>query len=428
MAKADEACEAKKKSQFTFFLDMNDSPNELAAARHHSAEECLGFVHITSAAQFKREVAKVYGKNGSGKVPIMVISGHSVNGRFSGTRFSFGFDDLEHMKKQYPGLAKDLETVFLWGCFTGNIQKLDQWHVLFPNASGIIGYTGRSPLDEQQVGADFLDTIWPNRGLIHEGRSDEEVKEILDQVTPHMGSGDNKLFMVSAGMTFYTCNEENPNRYFYMVDNMTLAKSELYPADKVEESCREARKVQAARLADLERYWTGKQEPYSSHDAGYKDHEKNTLRFLLYPYFNQYEHCFEGGAKLKDGSSVGLGEMVNLIFYTNVKGNFEGQMGSRMKKVRAILKKAKVRMPALIYLKDRSRADIMEMDKILRADSTRAQVKKQGKRALKELDELAWLYHNVVAQVDSRCADITWIDFHPKTATKPGKECMKPLP
>lgn len=423
LALAEEACEQKKKSEYSFFLDMNDSPNELAAARERSEQECLNFVHITSKGQLEQKLGEVYKKKG--KVPIIVVSGHSVNSRFSGTRFSFGFSDIEKMKKKYPAFGTDLETVLLWGCFTGNKKKLDRWHDTFPNATGIIGYTGRSPLDEQNVGADFLYSLWNQRHLIHEGKNDAEVKQILDDVIPHMGGGSNRTFMVTAGMSFFTCDDANPNRYYYFVDNIDTTKSSLFPEDKIEKSCDQAKDELPAQLEDLERYWTGRQEPYASHDPAYKSRELNTLRYNLYPWFNQFEHCFEEGARLKDGSAVGLNEMVNLIFYSNIKGNFAGQFGAKMKAAQGMLKKAKIKAPGLGDVVNASRADIMETDRILRAEETRKSI---AKKDLKAFDEFAWAYHNVVANMDGRCADITWIDLHPKTATKPGKECFGKLP
>lgn len=422
LAFADEACDAKKKTQHTFFLDMNNSPNELAAARERSEQECLGFVHITSKGELEKRLGEVYRKKGA-KVPIIVVSGHSVNSRFSGTRFSFGFSDIEKAKKKYPAFGTDLETVLLWGCFTGNKKKLDRWHDTFPNATGIIGYTGRSPLDEQQVGADFLRSLWNRRHLIHEGRNDAEVKEILDDVIFHMGGRD-RTFMVTAGLSFYTCDDANPNRYYYFVDNIDTTKSSLFPEEKISESCDQAKDELPAQMADLERYWSGRQEPYSSHDPAYKSRELNTLRYNLYPWFNQFEHCFEEGARLKDGSAVGLNEMVNLIFYSNIKGNFAGQFGPRMRAAQAMLRKAGIKAPGLGDVVNASRAEIMETDRLLRAEETRKAIAKKDLRAF---DEFAWAYHNVVANMDGRCADITWIDLHPKSATKLGKECFAKL-
>lgn len=424
LALADETCEKKKKTQFSFFLDMNNSPNELAAARERSAEECLGFVHITNKKELDQKLGEVYRKK-DGRVPIVVVSGHSVNSHFSGTRFSFGFSDIEKMKKKYPSFGTDLETVLLWGCFTGNKKKLDRWQETFPNATSIIGYTGRSPLDEQRVGADFLYSLWNQRHLIHQGRNDAEVKQILDDVIPHMGGGRHRTFMVTAGASFYTCDDANPQRYYYFVDNIDTEKSSLFPEDKIEKSCDQAKDELPGQLADLERYWSGSQEPYASHHPGYKSRELNTLRYNLYPWFNQFEHCFEEGARLKDGTAVGLNEMVNLIFYSNIKGNFVGKYKAKIKSVRAILKKAKVGVPGLHDIVGASRADIMKADRILRSEETRKAV---GKKNQKALVEFASIFHNVVANMDGRCADITWIDLHPKTATEPGKACFAKLP
>lgn len=94
----------------------------------------------------------------SGKpLSSIVVSGHDGTGHFSGDFGGVGDKELAETLEEFPSTKNGLRSLHLWGCYTTSPGSLMlNWKKHFPNVSLISGYDGRAPLNDKPAGWHYL--------------------------------------------------------------------------------------------------------------------------------------------------------------------------------------------------------------------------------------------------------------------------------
>lgn len=185
-------------SQLSFadilFIDLNDAPQEIKAAREAASARGENLIVIPSEAsrkQISREqiTAEFRKFQSSGqKFNSIVLSGHDGNGGFSGSRgdqsFSIDVEDLQSEFKKTPAVFQDVRSVLLWGCRTTNIGSLDvYWKDSgLPNVKVFAGFDDSGPSKYRQANADYLKDFLRLDQQIAEAPTKSKVEELVNQI------------------------------------------------------------------------------------------------------------------------------------------------------------------------------------------------------------------------------------------------------
>jgi hypothetical protein len=222
------------------FLDLNNSPHEVAAAREAAKKSKREFhlVPNTTAADQKElarlkgqanSFARAYGKkckdpkapgceelrkkegeayaahqakvksfefspemlenflaereSKNKPVTSVVVSGHDGTGTFSGEFGHVGDQQLAEIFEKYPQSKDAIRALHLWGCYTTSPGSLLlNWKKHFPNTSIITGYEGRAPLNDKPAGWHYLKGVLAQEEQLFAAQDHAKLKKLLNRI------------------------------------------------------------------------------------------------------------------------------------------------------------------------------------------------------------------------------------------------------
>jgi len=80
---------------------------------------------------------------------VLIFSGHSggTGGNISGIFGHTNLIELTEVFAKYPELISSVQSILLWGCYTGTLHSLAlEWRKSFPTIKSFVGYRNRAPL------------------------------------------------------------------------------------------------------------------------------------------------------------------------------------------------------------------------------------------------------------------------------------------
>lgn len=101
------------------------------------------------------------------RITDIVFSGHSGGtGFFMGLFGNLSVDDLVLATQRHPEIFSDLQSVLLWGCYSGTLDSLTEyWQKKLPSVKGFFGYRNRAPLGIRESSGRLLKSY-----LLHEAK------------------------------------------------------------------------------------------------------------------------------------------------------------------------------------------------------------------------------------------------------------------
>lgn len=194
------------------FIDINDSPKEIEAAKRAAVKRGEKVIVIPDPADLKKypEITKVKSEiakleearrkcsdctkyndqilikkeeysdllenkklllNANGlhhyfsklkkenvQISSMIVSGHNGNGEFFGVNGDFYSTDLEHAVSSNSPVGDDIRSLYLWGCYATNISgAFKTWKGVAPAVEVIVGFNEIAPSNLRQASFDYLE-------------------------------------------------------------------------------------------------------------------------------------------------------------------------------------------------------------------------------------------------------------------------------
>ncbi len=150
------------------FLDMNNAPLEIAAARRAAAARGESVIVIPGPTQraanrngfrkeqLDQELQRL--KSQRANISSVVISGHDGNGSFSGDLGSIGAEDLRSAFAKAKPVGDNARSLLLWGCYTATPGSIEfRWKDSLPGVVAVAGYDGSAPARERLGSHTYLE-------------------------------------------------------------------------------------------------------------------------------------------------------------------------------------------------------------------------------------------------------------------------------
>jgi len=167
-----------KNSDNVLFFAFNDAKEEVESARQVAADKCQNFIVVKSEDAANSALKKI---NDSGEsISSMILSGHHKWGMFWGGNFHMTIGSVDDLMSKYPAIKGKVQNMYLWGCYTNNLDKLDRWLKSFPQLKYVFGYNQKSPLSEQLTGVEYLKNAMTMQDELAKQDSLDKVKTFLD--------------------------------------------------------------------------------------------------------------------------------------------------------------------------------------------------------------------------------------------------------
>lgn len=113
----------------------------------------------------------------------VVISGHDGTGSFSGEFGRISDTGIAEALGKYPSLKDSIRTLHLWGCYTTSPGSLMlNWKKNFPNTSLITGYEGRAPLADKPAGWHYLKGVLAKEPELLKAGDSAKLQKLLKKI------------------------------------------------------------------------------------------------------------------------------------------------------------------------------------------------------------------------------------------------------
>jgi hypothetical protein len=418
----------KKLTGNIVFMDFDNSKEEMKAARQSAESNCQNFTVVNNEVDAK----KLFKSFNSKKIPIddLILSGHSGSMGFSGTNFKLNHDELVSLIDKNPFVKSHLNNLFLWGCYTNNIAKLDVWLKNIPHLDYVFGFKKKSPLDSQLLGAEFLGKALAYKNQLKEKKSLEEIKSFLDETVVPGNSQYHYVFPAIYG--HLRCENSKAKEFYYVIDQIEDGtKSEINNFSEFKKECSSKIETYNKEFKDqLTKYWNGYKEMPGINDVDSKNPEVNPIRMTAYPWANDNEHCFSGeGFDIGEGNFLSIGQILNLIFTKTIQKNYFAFFKDDATKLTAILEKLGNHKELIGMLQKEPnlrRREVQNLSHDLSQLANNKTVTDQLKKdEVKDFTNIAYRIKKYLLDMDDRCVDIEWID-EKSDFKKPPSFCLQP--
>lgn len=153
-------------------------------------------------------------------VSSVVISGHDGTGSFSGEFGGVSDIYLATELEKYPNMKNAIRTLHLWGCYTTSPGSLLlNWKKHFPNISLLTGYEGRAPLADKPAGWHYLKGVLAKEPELLRAGDSAKLQRLLKKLP-----GANQ---VTAAI--YSCGDYATNKEHYSLTELDQRCNALRP-------------------------------------------------------------------------------------------------------------------------------------------------------------------------------------------------------
>jgi hypothetical protein len=403
----------KPTNEHVIFFDFNDSPEEIEGAKQSAESKCQTFHAFKSEDEAKVALKKI--EDSGDKIDSMILSGHHKFGIFWGKNFHFTIGGMSDFLDNYPKAKASLKNLYLWGCYTNNVDKLERWLKSFPNLNYVFGYTHKAPLSNQITGVEYLKLAMEHQNDLEKIDSLEKVKLYLDKLIP--GSSANYHYVSAAIYGRNFCNQSNYKDYYYAIDQIEGGTKSSIDRFSDRGQCNDAASQFKKSYMDVvEAYWSGEKEMMSLSAQGSKDPKINPIRMDFYPWANKFAYCFKDSLfNVGKDSQIGLGQTLNLIYFQNIKENFFEYFKKDIEAAKADLKDSDL-VSKLSKGKELTRKEIIDLNNSLDKATPKN----------KSITDLNFKIKKFLVNLDDRCADVNWLEDVTEIKTPP-KFCTSPI-
>ena len=209
--------ECKVRSGNVVFFDFDNSKEEIEGAKQVADEKCQNFYVFKSEKEARATLKNI--ESSGEEISSMILSGHHKFGIFWGDNFHMTIGGINDLMDEFPKTKDSIKNLYLWGCYTNNLDKLDRWLKGLPKLEYVFGYTQKAPLSKQMTGVDYLKSAMLHQGELEKMDSLEKVKNFLDnKLVP--GSSPDFQFVSAAIYGKAKCDNGNYKDFYYYVDHI----------------------------------------------------------------------------------------------------------------------------------------------------------------------------------------------------------------
>lgn len=396
------------------FFDFNGSPEEIDGAKKIADQKCQNFYAVKSEDDANKILKKIEDTNGD--ISSLILSGHHKFGIFWGNNFHMTIGGMSDLFDKYPKLKDRTKNLYLWGCYTNNVDKLERWLKSFPNLNYVFGYSHKAPLSNQFTGVEYLERAMTHQDELEKIDALDKIKNFLDKMLP----GTPNYHYVSAAI-YGKARCENPNYkdFYYSIDQIEGGTKSNIEHFSERGQCKDAKKEYSKKYQDmLQDYWSGDKEIMSLESPGSKDPSKNPVRMDFYPWANKFGFCFNDSTFPGEaGSRISIGQVLNLIYYQTIKTNFFNYFKEDIEEALKKLPQEESDIRDLLSKgQNLTRKEIISLNKLIEKKPN----KSEG------LEQLNFKIKKYLVDLDDRCADVNWLE-DVKSIPKQPKACTTPL-
>lgn len=323
------------------------------------------------------------------KLSSVVVSGHDGNGSFFGVNASEDIKDVDlaaAFRSNSP-VADDVRSALLWGCYTTNMGSLEfNWKGVFPNAQMIAGFDGKGPGGDKPASSTYLEDVLVKEKALTEARDQAEIHGIFSSIR--------HINIVKASMCLNG-------------DNYVTNKGVKSIREEMASCSKEGNAEKSARV-----------ECYHKALQGCEDVPADTARGELrelYEYFQETAHCDEifSEAEIQRPSTDLI---LRLMFDKQVRANFENLYGDQLKEINKLIVEAGLSEDLqLSDIGSLSRKEFLEKVDKIRNEFVKLQKTKEDEYGLVD-DASFWALKQslpalyAVSGLDPTCIPASWVE------------------
>lgn len=137
------------------------------------------------------------------KIKSIIMSGHDGGGTFGGALGRLSKHDImgayNEAYQSKPELKNELNSVYLWGCYTATLSETKSWKNGIPSLKLVAGFHGTGPSIGKDATRDYLQDLLLKEQEIFEEENEGELKKLLN--------GLKNINYTLAGIYLEACNE-----------------------------------------------------------------------------------------------------------------------------------------------------------------------------------------------------------------------------
>jgi hypothetical protein len=265
-------------------------------------------------------------KNNKEPVTSLIVSGHHGGERFTGDMGRLEESDIAKAFKANPEQAKNLQSLYLWGCYTGtkkqvkNFKELKDTGVL-PNLQVMAGFLLKAPRQDKEVDKTYLTKMMINE---HKASSISGIRSVIKTIT---GIHDTYFAITSfCGQGAYVTADP---------DDISQTK-EYKNLDRILE-CNQAeiKKYLDGPYQEFKKYLLAEEKGYTDIPPGAAEMKSGVLR-KIYNQGREIQHCFDVTSEYYRGIDQ---MMLPLMYMEKVVNHFVTAFAPETIKIKEILKK-----------------------------------------------------------------------------------------
>ena len=245
-------------------------------------------------------------------ISTLIVSGHDGGGEVSGDLVKGTFTKPEFFKSFDETFTTDeknnLQTILLWGCYTGTYSETSDWKSQFPSAKAIVGFYDSAPLAIRPSSSDLMSDFLLKEEQLYTAADNAELKRAIQ--------GLKSVLYVQPGMLINSCSEED--MYYAHYQNEGRRKTYYFPGSDADKQCQLVMEEWSSELKpQLENYLSGRND--------IPEVIRGSAIRTIYGLVRQNEKCFKDNLDI-DANQIGL-----LLFWHGVVENFSHKYADLLK-------------------------------------------------------------------------------------------------
>lgn len=307
------------------FIDANRNPTEIKVAREAAkvqGKELIVYPQTGKTIDME-ELSALFDKN---SFSSLHFSGHSGGLEFYGTNGEVNLDELADLIKDKPSV-KNIESLYLLGCNSGNKSKMLFWKETLPQLKFIAGFDGVAPVGTNQAGLSYYADILKNENKILNSANSNEIKRSLENLKNVKSFPTSLLVKCNEQSDFLYQPKTNLGKNF---SNFTVKecielneKFKREYAQKIDDLISGQKDLKKESAANLKQYYeAARQKEHCSEDPK-EALEANTVLFLR--FMQGFDNNFSSYYKKELEGMIDYLKTVDL----NIQSNIDKQLKIR---------------------------------------------------------------------------------------------------
>ena len=250
------------------------------------------------------------------KIKSLIISGHNGGGHFGGYLGIIGKHQIiESYNKAYENLPeerKELESVYLWGCYTSTLDEVNQWRTGIPSLKLIAGFHASGPSIGKDATRDVLEDLLTKEASVLEKNKSQEISRSLRNI--------NNINQTLAAIYLKAC--DNTDYYYSIKESKKQSEDGRMISDGriIHDFSRlEDLPCQGEEFLEYHKLWSAWYQLYIYGEREIPEDTSGGMLRHMYNFVRENAHCI---SEAFPGSSLEANHIGLLLFFNKVKKGF----------------------------------------------------------------------------------------------------------